>query len=1006
MAILLAAQTAWAVDPATRITQYAHTAWRNRDGYFASAPAAIAQTQDGYIWIGTATGLLRFDGVRFTAWNPPSGAQMPSTDILSLLAAKDGSLWIGTGNGLVHWDHGTVIDYPSSPHVNSIQEDQEGHIWTVRSRVTGGAGPLCQVVGLKLRCFGKPDGVPESQLTALTIDASGAVWIGGDGLVTRWAPHSARTFPALDPRRNVHTQVTVLAPRQDGSLWVGFFGSGPGLGLEHLAGKAWSPVTIGRFHSSSLEINTLLVDSAHSLWVGTDSAGLYRIHGDTVEHFDTSDGLSGDAVESFFEDKEHNLWVATSAGIDCFRDLPVVDYTKREGLTDDEANSVDAAHGTVWVGLVGALDRIRDGAVSPVRVGKALPGSEVTAILADRKGRLWLGVDDGLYLFEHQHFHPILDAKGKQSGVITQLMEDADGSIRAVVQDPTGQRLLRIRGQRIAEEVPEKGLFRIAPDFQGGLWLNLHEFMAHRQSGAQMPLAIRLDIHGDYFGDMVSDRRGALWISAQNGVLRFAGGKAQLLGTRNGLPCVAHGYPIFDRQGSLWLVLRCGIIRIDRESLDHWIEHPEARVSALRLDVFDGVQTGFTDFQPAVSVDRDGRLWIVNGSDVQMLDPAHLHLNPYPPPVHIEKLIADQTNVALTSTVRLPPLTRDIEIDYTGLSFVMPQRVRFRYWLDGHDNAWQDGGTRRSAFYTNLAPGTYRFQVTACNNSGVWNRQGAALAFVILPAWYQTTWFRLAAFLSALFLSYALYLLRMRRYAAAMRGRFSERLDERTRIARELHDTLLQSFHGLMFRFQAARNLMPQKPESAMQVLDEAILATEQAIAESRDAIRDLRPEPAAQNDLAQLLNAVGQQLKGDPSANGDIPTFRVLVEGKPRKLPPALQGEVYRIGQEVIRNAFRHATASHIEVEVLYDEHQLRLRVRDDGKGMNANDVQATGRPGHWGLPGIQERAQNIGSQLEFWTEAGAGTEVELRVPAAIAYEKRREGRRRFHQGAGSERS
>jgi signal transduction histidine kinase len=241
---------------------------------------------------------------------------------------------------------------------------------------------------------------------------------------------------------------------------------------------------------------------------------------------------------------------------------------------------------------------------------------------------------------------------------------------------------------------------------------------------------------------------------------------------------------------------------------------------------------------------------------------------------------------------------------------------------------------------------------------------------------------------------YSAYLFRMRQYAAAMRGRFNERLDERVRIARELHDTLLQSFHGLMFQFQAARNQLPRKPESAMQALDESILATEQALAEGRDAILDLRPEPA-QHDLAELLTAVGQELAGSQAANGHIPSFRVTVEGKPQRLSPTLQDEIYRISREVIRNAFNHAVASHIEVEIRYDAHQLRLRIRDDGKGIDPKVLKASGRPEHWGLPGIRERAQRIGSRLEFWSEAGAGTEVELKVPAGMVYEKQRDGDR-----------
>ncbi len=995
--VSLIATSAQALDPTRAISQYAHTAWRNRDGYFASAPSAITQTKDGYIWIGTIAGLLRFDGVRFIPWRPPEdGPALPTATVISLLAARDGSLWIGTAWDLAHWSNRTLTNYSEAPgHINSIQEDEEGHIWIARTRVSDGKGPICEVVGSKLQCYGKASGIEEAQGQALAIAPSGRLWIGSDGALTRWSPRSAQIFLPFDSSQSVRASADALATGKDGTVWVGFFGSGHGLGLQHFERNVWQPVTIGAFHGASLKVSSLFIDSTNSLWVGTYSRGIYRVRNNDVEHFDTTDGLSGDLVRGFFEDHEHNLWVATSTGIDCFRDLPVVSFSKREGLTADNAQSVYAGErGTVWVGNVGGLDSIRDCVVSSIRRHQGFPGAQVTALLMDRKERLWVGIDDGLYLYQNGRFRPVLDKNGKASDLVTQLAEDVDGSVWAAEQGPT-KRLLHIRGEVISDEYPARSIRGVVADPRGGVWANLGNAIVHRQNGVEKLLEMPQGMHFDFISDIISDRQGAVWASIRQGVLRFDGHNTELLGAGNGLPCASHGSSIFDRQGSLWLTQKCGIVRIDRKSLRNWMQHPDAKVSALLLDVYDGVQVGLFDFQPSISLGKDGRLWFVNGSEVQMLDPEHLHVNRLAPPVHIEQLIADHKDVPVSSSIRLPPLTRNIEIDYTALSFVMPRRVRFRYKLEGHDKDWQDGGTRRSAFYTNLAPGSYKFQVTACNNSDVWNRQGATLRFLILPAWYQTIWFRVFAFLALALLGYAFYLLRMRQYAAAMRARFSERVDERLRIARELHDTLLQSFHGLMFQFQAARNLLPRRTGSAMQALDEALLAAELALAEGRDAIRDLRPEAVAQRDLAELLTTVGQESVKAGAADGNLPSFRVIVEGKPRKLSPTLQCETYRIASEVIRNAFNHALASNIEVEIRYDEHQLRLRIRDDGKGIDLKDVEVNGRPGHWGLPGIRERAERIGSHLEVWSEAGAGTEVELRVPAALAYEKQMSSRR-----------
>jgi signal transduction histidine kinase len=314
--------------------------------------------------------------------------------------------------------------------------------------------------------------------------------------------------------------------------------------------------------------------------------------------------------------------------------------------------------------------------------------------------------------------------------------------------------------------------------------------------------------------------------------------------------------------------------------------------------------------------------------------------------------------------------------------------------LEGYDTQWQEPGIRRAAFYNDLHPGKYTFRVIASNNSGLWNTDGASLPFSISPAWYQTLWFRALCVAAFVALLWTLYQLRLRQLRQEFNIGVEARVNERTRIARELHDTLLQSLHGLMFQFQAARNMLPRKPEDAGQALDEAISETEQAIAESRDAIHDLRSQPVSDGELPVLLEAAGEELAAVHRTNQNSPGFRVIVEGEAHKLPPGLQDEVYRIAREVLRNAFRHAGASQIEAEIRYDKKQLRLRLRDDGIGIDPRVLEESRRPGHWGLPGVRERAHRIGSQLSFWSQAGAGTEVELTIPADIAYAVTRNGR------------
>ncbi|MGH8525982.1 MAG: ATP-binding protein, partial [Gammaproteobacteria bacterium] len=368
-----------------------------------------------------------------------------------------------------------------------------------------------------------------------------------------------------------------------------------------------------------------------------------------------------------------------------------------------------------------------------------------------------------------------------------------------------------------------------------------------------------------------------------------------------------------------------------------------------------------------------------------MVDPSRLSATTTPAVTYIESVTVDRKEQVATDNLRLAPHPRDLQIDYTSPTFAIPQRVKFRYRLDGYDRDWHDAGTRRQAFYTDLPPGNYTFRVMACNGDGVWNESAAKLNFFIAPAYYQTSWFRALCAVLLLALLWAAYQLRVRLLHRQFETTLSARVGERTRIARELHDTLLQSFQGLLLRFQAAANLLPAQPIEAQKRLDSAIDQAAAAITEGRDAVQGLRSSAFEKNDLANGITAIAEELTSDHSAP-DFPVIDVQVEGATRNLKPIVRDEAYRIAGEALRNAFHHARARRITVEIRYDVRQFSVRIRDDGKGIDEAIIRR-GHAGHFGLHGMRERAESVGGRLEVWSKVDSGTEIQLSIPSGFAY-------------------
>jgi PAS domain S-box-containing protein len=774
--------SSWGVDPLTHISQYRHTAWTMKDGLLPGQPNVITQTKDGYIWIGTAAGLMRFDGVRLIPWEAPAGSQLPSPHITALLAARDGSLWIGTDAGLSHWTQQNLVTYLKEPGlVSSILEDQRGTIWVTRSRLSKTSeGALCQISGSKHQCYRVPD---ESSIggccEALVEDPSGDLWMGSSTGLLRWHDGSVSIHPNKYLRPNTGSDgVESTVAASDGSLWVGMDRGGRGLGLERFVQGSWKPFRLPGLDGSKLAIVTLSWDRERALWVGTWNQGIYRIRGSRVDHFASKDGLSSNTVYGLYQDHEGNIWVATSQGIDYFRDIPVVSFSMAEGLTTDNVVSVLVAHdGTVWVGNSGSLDAIRAGAVSSIRTGQGLPGNQVTSLFEDRARRLLVGIDDRLWIYESGHFIEIRRGDGSHVGTVAGMTEDAEGNIWGVTIAPS-RKLIRIRDFRVVEEIlppripPARAL---TTDQRAGIWLGLMNGDLARYRNGNVEIFSIEHTTNPRIRQVVANADGSVLASTAGGLIGWKDGRMQRMTVSNGLPCDAI-FSIVSDQNNYWLYTQCGLVEISSAQLQQWWGQPSRALKMTVIDQSDGVRPGEAPFSPQASRSPDGKLWFANQSVLQMFDPAHTNKNLVVPPVQVEQIVADRkiydTSSDTAEHLRLPPLIRDLEIDYTALSFVAPQKVRFRYKLEGLDRDWREVGDRRQAFYTNLPPRRYRFRVAACNNSGVWNEAGAFLDFSIAPAYYQTNWFRAlcaAAFLTLVWVLYRLRIQQVRRQERKLR---------------------------------------------------------------------------------------------------------------------------------------------------------------------------------------------------------------------------------------------
>jgi PAS domain S-box-containing protein len=800
--LLTYCQCVFALDASLDVSQYAHTAWKVDEGFAKGVIFSIAQTPDGYLWLGTEFGLLRFDGVRNTPWQPSVGARLPSKDIRSLRVASDGRLWIGTSGGLASWKDGQLTHYPllNGQTIESLVEDREGTIWV--GAWAPPVGRLCRIQSGNTRCYGE-DGRFGSGVASLYEDSRGNLWAGGMTGLWRWKPGPPKLYPMPDPNERINA----LIEGDNGGILIA-----KNSGITQLReGKAQSyPLPAGL----EFKPHSLLRDHNGGLWIGASvDAGLLHVHKGRTDRFTPSDGLSGGAVSCFFEDREGNIWVATVDGLDRFRNFAVSTISVKQGLSSRGVSSILAARdGTVWIGTGDGLNRWKDGQITiyrkrsaqAVRVGakqrKELPGSTrstsgsgltgevreipvtglpddtVDSLFQDNRGRIWVGTERGVAVLESDRFIPISSVP---DGIVFSITGDSAANVW--ISHENG--LFHLLQASVTERIPWASLGRkdvatalLRDPVGGGLWLGFNDggvaYFKDSQIHASYTAADGLG--AGYVSDFRIDYDGTLWISTEGGLSRLKNNRVATLNSKNGLPCDTVHWMIEDDAHFVWVYMGCGLVRIARRELDAWAANPKRTIPATVFDSSDGVRShsfngGYT---PRVAKSADGKLWFSPFSDIGVIDPRHSSFNKVPPPVHIEEVVADGKTYDAVHGLRLPPRVRNLEIDYTALSLVVPEKVHFRFKLEGQDNDWREVVNRRRAEYSNLSPGNYRFRVMAANNSGVWSEQGDTLDFAIAPKYWQTNWFRalcVAAFLAALWGVYRLRVRHLRRQEKKLR---------------------------------------------------------------------------------------------------------------------------------------------------------------------------------------------------------------------------------------------
>ena len=995
------ASSAFALDPAKDISQYVHDRWEANKGFVGGAVFAICQSPDGYLWIGTERGLVRFDGFEFTLIQQPISGSPPIGSVYGLVADVEGNMWIRPdGSHLLLYRNGKFENAMTRFGLHEIaftamSLDREGELllWGPQNR-------LLRFRNGEMRPYVIWPDIP-GIVISIAEAPGGKIWMGTRD-VGLFQIDKGRTSDM--PGRFALASINALLPASAGGLSVG-----TDAGLEFLDERGIARPEPSPF-TSRLQILALTRDREGNAWVGA-GGGLIRIaptggvSTDLADLKPGSEHKSDEQVTSIYEDRDGDIWFGGPHGIERLRDGMFTGYSSGQGLPAENAGPIYTdSDGRTWFAPVsGGLYWLKNR-----RVGRiAIDGidKDVVYSIDGGDGEIWLGRQHGgltLLTRSGDSFaaHTYTQADGLAQNSVYAVHRNRDGAVWAGTVSAGISRLRNgvFTNYSVANGLESSAVFSIAEGYDGTMWFATPGGLEAFAEGRWKNYSITDGLPSSNVRSIFEDSKHVLWIATSSGLALFASGAIAVpTSLTNALREEILGIAE-DKQGSLWIATSDHVLQVSRD-----------RLLAGSLTDSDVQNYGNDDGLPEVQgvrrdrsvvADPSGRIWISLTRGLAVADPTSTANAAVPVKVRIEAISAGGKTVGMTDSAKLPAGTRSITFNYAGTNLSAPQRVRFRYRLDTSEQRWSDDVALRQVVFTNLGPGSYRFRIVASNGAGIWNGPETIVQFAIEPALWQTWWFQITCLAGSGLVVAAIYRLRLSQLTEQLNVRFNDRLAERTRIAQELHDTLLQGVLSATLQLDVVEDRTPD--DSPTKPLLRRILELmSQVTEEGRNALRGLRTPEKENLTLEASLSRVRQEFSSDEKA-----VYRVLSQAASRALRPLIRDEAYRIGREAVVNAFLHARASSIEVEVEYASRFFRVQVRDDGCGIDPRVLDA-GREGHWGLTGMRERSEKIGANLRVRSRVGAGTEVELTVPGAIAYETQSRGsifgRFRSHNGKNS---